>query len=638
MGRIAEVNTATLLLLKTYDGNTSRGVQARVYNDAGTEQSGSPFTLTHAARGNYKSTSWTPTVQGTYYVNYEVYTDGTFASLDVNYTQLTELVFVRSSASALRDGTAQAGSTTTITLDASASSVDNYYRGAVVQILSGAGAGQSRTIFSYVGSTKVATMDLPWATAPDNTSLFTVKPAGSALLSSLESSSQHFGTAQSGAAGTITLASTASATNQLYRGATIKIYSGTGAGQSRSITDYNGTTKVATVARNWAINPDSTSVYSVLAIVTAKINDSLEVTVGTNNDKTGYSLAAASILASTFAANAIDANALASDASDEIAAKILITPANKLLTNASGYVTLADGSIMAAKFATDAIDANALAGSAADEIAAKILLTPANLLTTDSSGHVTLADGSLVAAKFATDAITATALAASAVNEIAAAILLTPANKLFTDASGFVTLVDASLSAAKFATDAIDANALAGSAADEIAAKILATPANLLVTDASGFVTLSNASITAAKFAANAIDANALAGSAADEIAAKILLNPANLLDTDASGFVTLSDGSLTAAKFAVDSITASAIAAGAIDASALATDAVTEIVDAIFGKVIDTKTFEEISEILLAYSTGKIERTGSTYVYKKQDNTTTLFTLVSSPTDRTRL
>jgi len=131
-------------------------------------------------------------------------------------------------------------------------------------------------------------------------------------LTTLESTVLHSGTAQAGAAGSITLAAGASATDSLYVGEVVKIYGGTGAGQVRVITAYNGTTKVATVGRNWATNPDNTSLYAVLALAVPKVNDSLEVTaasvsgnvvgsvgsvvgavtVGTNNDKTGYALTA----------------------------------------------------------------------------------------------------------------------------------------------------------------------------------------------------------------------------------------------------------------------------------------------------------------------------------------------------------
>src|SRR5262249_894890 len=59
------------------------------------------------------------------------------------------------------------------------------------------------------------------------------------------------GTAQAGASSTITLAAGASSTSDLYKGDRVKIYSGTGAGQTRTITAYNGSTKVATVDWAW---------------------------------------------------------------------------------------------------------------------------------------------------------------------------------------------------------------------------------------------------------------------------------------------------------------------------------------------------------------------------------------------------
>ena len=77
----------------------------------------------------------------------------------------------------------------------------------------------------------------------------------------------HTGTAQAGSATTITLASTASATNDIYNGMTVYISSGTGDGQIKVITDYVGATKVATVS-TWTTNPDNTSVYEVMPLVT----------------------------------------------------------------------------------------------------------------------------------------------------------------------------------------------------------------------------------------------------------------------------------------------------------------------------------------------------------------------------------
>lgn len=75
-----------------------------------------------------------------------------------------------------RSGTAQAGSSTTITLDAGASAVNDFYLEADVFLIAGTGAGQTRVIEDYVGATKVATVNTAWATAPDNTSRFIILP------------------------------------------------------------------------------------------------------------------------------------------------------------------------------------------------------------------------------------------------------------------------------------------------------------------------------------------------------------------------------------------------------------------------------------------------------------------------------
>lgn len=76
-------------------------------------------------------------------------------------------------------------------------------------------------------------------------------------------SSTHAGTAQAGGASTVTLASAASATDDTYNSSTVTITAGTGAGQTRIVTDYVGATRVATVDAAWTTQPDSTSVYDV---------------------------------------------------------------------------------------------------------------------------------------------------------------------------------------------------------------------------------------------------------------------------------------------------------------------------------------------------------------------------------------
>jgi hypothetical protein len=160
---------------------------------------------------------------------------------------------------AIRTGTAQAGSTSgTIKLDSGASSTDNIYNNDLVVITGGTGLGQSRLIIAYTGSTVTATVDRAWITTPDNTSTFAIYASTTPGVFSNQ------GVAQAGANTTITLASTASATSSLYNNSLVTILAGTGNGQTKQITAYNGSTKVATVDSAWSVNPDSTSVYAVI--------------------------------------------------------------------------------------------------------------------------------------------------------------------------------------------------------------------------------------------------------------------------------------------------------------------------------------------------------------------------------------
>ena len=78
-------------------------------------------------------------------------------------------------------------------------------------------------------------------------------------------------TAQAGAAGTITLDASASATTDFYKHMRITLTGGTGVGQSRICTAYNGTTKVATITPNWTTAPDVTSTFSVSDDVSSNI-------------------------------------------------------------------------------------------------------------------------------------------------------------------------------------------------------------------------------------------------------------------------------------------------------------------------------------------------------------------------------
>jgi hypothetical protein len=126
----------------------------------------------------------------------------------------------------------------------------------MIAIDGGTGAGQSRYIVGYTAG-RIAYVARHWTVTPDNTSTYVLYADNQVLFI-------HMGLAQAGAAGSITLQSTASATDDIYNGQLIRITSGTGDDQIRVITDYDGTTKVATVEPNWTVNPDSTSYYGTL--------------------------------------------------------------------------------------------------------------------------------------------------------------------------------------------------------------------------------------------------------------------------------------------------------------------------------------------------------------------------------------
>jgi hypothetical protein len=133
------------------------------------------------------------------------------------------------------------------------------------------------------------------------------------------------------------------------------VASGTGAGQSRYVSDYVGATKVATVA-TWGTNPDTTSQVVVYASGDASVPDVNVLRVSGDSvaadnmesffDGTGYagtnnvipsvtsvtsmtvtSIAANTITAASIASDAITAAKLAADVSTEIATAVLAAAA-----------------------------------------------------------------------------------------------------------------------------------------------------------------------------------------------------------------------------------------------------------------------------------------------------------------------
>jgi hypothetical protein len=128
-------------------------------------------------------------------------------------------------------GIAAAGAAQTITLSSAASGSD-YYDGQRIDIYGGTGAGQSRRIVKYVGSTKVATVDRPWKTNPDNTSVYAVFADAQHLQEPLNAV----------AAGTLTATDfttdLTATTADTYKDAFVRFVTGTLSGQVKKCTGY----------------------------------------------------------------------------------------------------------------------------------------------------------------------------------------------------------------------------------------------------------------------------------------------------------------------------------------------------------------------------------------------------------------
>jgi len=98
------------------------------------------------------------------------------------------------------------------------------------------------------------------------------------------------GTATAGSSTSITLAA-GPATTDMIKGNYVLIASGTGAGQARTITAWNGSTLVATVSRAWAVNPASDSVYYVIMNPHPALDSNLAVTASSVTGNVGGDVA-----------------------------------------------------------------------------------------------------------------------------------------------------------------------------------------------------------------------------------------------------------------------------------------------------------------------------------------------------------
>lgn len=144
-------------------------------------------------------------------------------------------------------GTLTSGGTATATDTGATFGSDGQIVGATIKITGGTGSGQTMLIKSHTST--VITVYGSWNTQPDNTSTYAI----------YFGSPSFTGKATSGGAATLTQSNATWDTN-LWAGFTVEITSGTGNGQTNTITSNTGT---ALTVPTWGTNPDSTSVYVI---------------------------------------------------------------------------------------------------------------------------------------------------------------------------------------------------------------------------------------------------------------------------------------------------------------------------------------------------------------------------------------
>ncbi len=213
-------------------------------------------------------------------------------------------------------------------------------------------------------------------------------------------------TAQAGASTTVTLDASASATTDFYKGSLVYLTGGTGAGQARFITAYNGTTKVATVGAAWATNPDATSTFAIIgrdnatpaAAIAAVQADTDDIQtrlpaalVSGRMDVSVGAMASGVLTATAIAADAITAAKVAADVTTELqtglatasALSAVQTDIDDIQTRlpaalVSGRMdvsvgAMASGVVTATAVATDAIGAAEISAAACAKIADTVL-------------------------------------------------------------------------------------------------------------------------------------------------------------------------------------------------------------------------------------------------------------------------
>jgi hypothetical protein len=337
-------------------------------------------TVTLAATQSYNNTGQTSNIPA----NTKQF-NGQAVVLDSNNLPAVNLVDYAGGAVTTSDGTAQAGSTTSITLAAGASAVTDFYKGYRVTGISGAGATQYAYVTAYNGTSKVASLDRTLGTAFDSTTAYILDaPQAADVVQWLGQTPAALSGGLVQATATLALGTDAIGAAALSTAAITKIQAGLAtptnitAGTITTVTnltnaptagDFTSTMKTSLNAATPA-TADSAGTTTLLARLTsaragyldnlsagavAQASTALSSAIWTNT-RAGFIDAAISGISSGGTAPTVtqirqemDANSLKLANLDvtvssrataaTAAAAILVAPSQKLLTDANGYVT-----------------------------------------------------------------------------------------------------------------------------------------------------------------------------------------------------------------------------------------------------------------------------------------------------------
>jgi hypothetical protein len=384
-----------------------------------------------------------------------------------------------------------------------------------------------------------------------------------ANLTPLDTLVMHSGTAQAGGASTITLASGATATDDLYKGEMVKIYSGTGAGQVRVIIGYVGTTKVATVGRAWLVSPDATSVYAVMAIQSPPLDANLGVKLWTGTSSGMVNVASGKVpatLASTDVTGNVAAD-LQTIKTQTVTAAAAVTFPTSLASPTN--ITAATGIVLSGVTHTNAVIPTVTTTTTATNLT-NLPSVPANWLT-------------------------AAGIAASALNGKGdwpvgkTGYSLTATTGLGNQTANITGNLSGSVGSVTGAVGSVTASVTAGTVSDKTGYSLTATTglgnqtANITgnlsgsvgsVTGAVGSVTGAVGSVTG-----SVGSVTGAVGSVTGNVGGNVVGSVGSV-----TGAVSSVTAAVTLPSIPAGWITAAGIATGAIDADALASDAVTAI------------------------------------------------------------